>query len=441
MPFNGSGTFTRNQDWTADRDAGSPNNIISATKMDDEDDNFKGGFDLCLTRDGQAVATANLPMGGFKHTGVADAVAVTEYAVTGQVQNSDYIDAGTSSGTDTVTAGLTPALTAYEVGQVFTLVVGGTNTGPITLNIDSVGALAVQKLGAALVAGDWTLNDVVHVRHDGTQLQMLSPARTPVLTAGSIATAAIADNAIDETKLKDALIADFTEVVVATGDSFLLGDTSDSGNTKRDTVQGVLDLVAADLLGKADTVITAADKIIFGDASDSDNPKTDTVQGVLDLVSTLTLDTPQATTSGGNFDFTGIPAGTKRITMNLDGVSLTGTDNPIIRLGDAGGFETTGYASAASNIGSTVSTIAITNGFLLNPAPTAARIITGSITFTLLDSSTFTWAAAGSGMLEDVSQTLNFGGSKSLSAELTQIQLTRDGSNTFDAGAVNITFE
>ena len=54
----------------------------------------------------------------------------------------------------------------------------------------------------------------------------------------------VSDNAIDETKLKDALVADFTQVVVAAGDSFLLGDSSDSGNTKRDTIQGILDLAS-----------------------------------------------------------------------------------------------------------------------------------------------------------------------------------------------------
>ncbi len=58
----------------------------------------------------------------------------------------------------------------------------------------------------------------------------------------AVTTAKIATNNIDETLLKDALIADFSEVVVAAGDSFLLGDVGDSGNTKRDTIQGILDL-------------------------------------------------------------------------------------------------------------------------------------------------------------------------------------------------------
>ena len=181
MPFNGSGTFIRNQDWTADKDSGSPNNIISATKMDNEDDNFKGGFEACLTRSGENSPTSDLPMNNKKHTSVADATALTNYASAGQVQGNKTVFGGTSLGTDTVTFTLTPTLAAYVTGQVLSFVAGGTNTGAVTVNADSVGAKAVQKNGAALVAADITLNDIVLMEYDGTQFQMLSPARTPVL--------------------------------------------------------------------------------------------------------------------------------------------------------------------------------------------------------------------------------------------------------------------
>ncbi len=50
MPFNGSGTFVRLENWSND----AANNLpISATKFDIEDNDFAGAFDLCLTRDGQ----------------------------------------------------------------------------------------------------------------------------------------------------------------------------------------------------------------------------------------------------------------------------------------------------------------------------------------------------------------------------------------------------
>jgi hypothetical protein len=70
----------------------------------------------------------------------------------------------------------------------------------------------------------------------GLELSIPTPADATVTTAK------IAANAVDETKLKDALVADFTEVVVTASDSILLGDATDSGNTKRDTVQGIIDL-------------------------------------------------------------------------------------------------------------------------------------------------------------------------------------------------------
>ena len=69
------------------------------------------------------------------------------------------------------------------------------------------------------------------------------------LAAGSVDTAHIATNQIDETLMKDAFVADFTEVTVATGDSLIFGDVTDSGNTKRDTVQGVIDLVHGATVG------------------------------------------------------------------------------------------------------------------------------------------------------------------------------------------------
>ena len=72
----------------------------------------------------------------------------------------------------------------------------------------------------------------------GLELSIPTPADATVTTAK------IAANAVDETKLKDALVADFTEVVVTASDSILLGDATDSGNTKRDTVQGILDLAS-----------------------------------------------------------------------------------------------------------------------------------------------------------------------------------------------------
>jgi hypothetical protein len=106
-------------------------------------------------------------------------------------------------------------------------------------------------------------------------------ARTTLGAAGSassVTTAMIANNAVDETKMKDALIGDFTEVTVTASDSILLGDADDSGNTKRDTVQGILDLASGasivansrNLVAAYATAATAdidADEVVLKDSS------------------------------------------------------------------------------------------------------------------------------------------------------------------------------
>ena len=86
---------------------------------------------------------------------------------------------------------------------------------------------------------------------------------------GSIDTAHIATNQIDETLIKDAFVGDFSDVTVTAADAFLYGDATDSGNTKKDTVQGILDLagggdlvyLAVDTAGAATKEFTSADGI------------------------------------------------------------------------------------------------------------------------------------------------------------------------------------
>jgi len=80
------------------------------------------------------------------------------------------------------------------------------------------------------VDGDKIVDDAINSEHYAT---------------GSIDTAHIATNQIDETLMKDAFVGDFTDATVTASDYFLHGDATDSGNTKKDTIQGILDLVSA----------------------------------------------------------------------------------------------------------------------------------------------------------------------------------------------------
>jgi hypothetical protein len=156
----------------------------------------------------------------------------------------------------------------------------------------------------------------------------------------------------------------------------------------------------------------------------------------------ITLGTPQASTSGTSIDFTGIPAGTKVINVMFNGMSTSGTSNPIIQIGDAGGFETTGYLGAASTLTSTSQiTTNYTTGFGVVGNWSAASVAQGAITLTLLSTSTNTWISQSASGRSDSGVTFHGGGSKSLSAELTQVRITTvGGTDTFDAGEINISY-
>jgi hypothetical protein len=169
MARNGSGTFSRP---VSDYQNGT---VISETAVNSEFDGISVGLTDSLAKDGQTVPTANLPMGTYRHTGVGNGVARTDYAAMGQLQDSTPQWLGNSSGTNTVTASATPAIASYAAGQTFRFKAGGTNTGAVTLNLNSLGAKAVQKRGAALVAGDITANNLVEAAYDGTQFQLISP--------------------------------------------------------------------------------------------------------------------------------------------------------------------------------------------------------------------------------------------------------------------------
>jgi hypothetical protein len=153
------------------------------------------------------------------------------------------------------------------------------------------------------------------------------------------------------------------------------------------------------------------------------------------------LGTEQATTSGTAINFTGIPSWVKRITVQLVGVSTSGTSNLLVQLGDSGGIEDTSYVSGAWQGGTGDTSATSTAGMIATAAVTAAGTMTGAVTLTLEDSSDNTWVATGALIRSDGAGQLS-AGSKALSATLDKVRLTTvNGTDTFDAGSINILYE
>lgn len=176
------GTYTKGNNatggWTGDASLGIG---IEAGRHDTQDNDFATGINNCIAKDGQNAATADLPMGAFKHTNVANATARNNYAAVGQVQDGDFIWLGTTGGTATAqTATATPAITAYKAGQKFRCSTGFASTGATqtahTININGIGAKNIVNNVDSTnpTAGTWLSGVLMELVYDGTNFRILN---------------------------------------------------------------------------------------------------------------------------------------------------------------------------------------------------------------------------------------------------------------------------
>lgn len=156
--------------------------------------------------------------------------------------------------------------------------------------------------------------------------------------------------------------------------------------------------------------------------------------------SVLVSGTSVATTSGTSIDFTGIPSWVKRITIMINGVSTNGSSYVQFQIGDSGGIENTGYVSCFDGINSGTGQATASTGYIIAHA-SSGYLRTGSFTLTNMGSNT--WILQGSNIYDQGTGGGAFSqGSKTLSDVLTQVRMTTlNGTDTFDAGSINILYE
>jgi hypothetical protein len=157
-------------------------------------------------------------------------------------------------------------------------------------------------------------------------------------------------------------------------------------------------------------------------------------------VGLLVSGTAVASTSGTSIDFTSIPAGVRRITVMFNGVSTNGTSNIQVQIG-AGSVDTASYSSAVVQLagGAAIIGTAATSGFLATASNSAVSAYNGNIVINLLASNA--WVQ--NGTLYNTVGVINTGAaSKTLSGTLDRVRITTvNGTDTFDAGSINILYE
>jgi hypothetical protein len=156
----------------------------------------------------------------------------------------------------------------------------------------------------------------------------------------------------------------------------------------------------------------------------------------------ITSGTAQASTSGTSIDFTSIPSWVKRVTVNFDGVSLSATSNILLRLGTGSTtYVTTGYNDIAVLTGSGSAATTSTSGFLLyDNVPNASSLYYGAVVFTNISGNN--WVCTGQVGITVRNVIAWSSGTLALGATLTAVRITTvNGTDTFDAGSINILYE
>jgi len=154
--------------------------------------------------------------------------------------------------------------------------------------------------------------------------------------------------------------------------------------------------------------------------------------------------TTVASTSGTAIDFTGIPSWVKRITVMFSGVSTNGASNLLVQIG-AGSTTTTGYESVGTVTGGSgwdtnISTS--TAGFLVkNGEGGSTNRVAGQMVLATMGANL--WTACHNAASGATINRLALGsGLLTLSGTLDRVRITTvNGTDTFDAGSINILYE
>lgn len=169
MPRNGSGLYVL--------PAGNPvatQTLITSAWANATMNDLAFAISQSLSKDGQTTPTNNLPMGGFRLTGLGDPANRADAAPLGFVQDGSAIRLSSVAGTDSITA-VPPGAGGFALvtGMTLQLIPANTNTGPVTINVGSTGAKDVLTQGGSkLGKGNLKTGKPYAITYDGAAFRV-----------------------------------------------------------------------------------------------------------------------------------------------------------------------------------------------------------------------------------------------------------------------------
>ena len=185
------------------------------------------------------------------------------------------------------------------------------------------------------------------------------------------------------------------------------------------------------------TIVTVSST---GEAITGNMTASGTVADATAIIRPLVSGTAVASTSGTSIDFTSIPSWVKRITVMFNGVSTSGTSYPLIQIGTGGTPTTSGYVSQASQLYTAAAISSTTAGFYIN-SNASTYVLSGTMTISNISGNIWVesccfGSTAGALIMTAGSGTVTLGG------VLNMLRITTvNGTDTFDAGSINIMYE
>jgi hypothetical protein len=432
MGWNGAGAVVRtdgtragSQAW---QEAKAADEDVDALPHDIHDEDLALAIAQCLNLNGENAMAADLAMAGFRVRDLGAGTSASHAARIGQIQRSEFTWGVTSGGTaNAQTISLTPGITSYITGLTVNFIAGFGNTASApTLNINAVGAKTMlDAFGQELRAGAIRAGALVTATYNGTAFITNSTFGAPIWcdTSGGSANA--------QTLSPAPPLAAYTNGLKL---SFIAGATTTGAATLNVSSLGTVSMVDRDGFAVAAGSLVSGQlytATYFGGSFFVDGERRQ-LRAVISA-------------SGATVLVSGIPSNAKRIVLTLKGISGTGTNDLELRLGDAGGMETSGYdlGGVAIVTGTNTTVISANPGdaALVSVTSGAGSVAHGRVTLTLHDVSTNDWLidwqiARGNLGIMHMGVT-----TKALSATMTQLQLQWSGSDTFDAGSVGALIE